>query len=241
MFVPKDENEAVGALEAALRAVIAAEPVEAKLHAAVKSGAIGGKLAEEIETLALAAGAVIELDTRLAQPALLAFFVALPVVASYGYLAPRYVDVSPTRPHIAIFGKNEIALLDYRIVGPLQHGATVRVNTVWQALRPVDHDYTVFVHAVDAEGKTWAQQDSKPQSGALPTTKWQLGQVIFDTYTIQIDVDGPREGYHLEFGLYVGATGERAITDSGGDHLDLPRPGDPEPTITDQLPPASTP
>ncbi len=191
--------------------------------------------------LALASGAVVELDSRLAQPALLALFVALPVVASYGYLAPRYVDVTPTRPHIAVFGKNEIALLDYRIVGPLQHGATVRINTVWQALRPVDHDYTVFVHAVDAEGKTWAQQDSKPQSGALPTTKWQLGQVIFDTYTIQIDVDGPREGYHLEFGLYVGATGERALTDTGADHLDLPRPGDPAPTITDQLPPASTP
>ncbi len=188
--------------------------------------------------LALAAGSAVEFDTRLTSPAMLAFFVALPIVATYSYLAPRYTDIAPTRPNIAIFGRNEIALLDYRIVGPLQHGATVRVNTVWQALRPIDHDYTVFVHAVDADGKTWAQLDTKPQEGELPTIKWQPGQVVADTYTIQIDVDGPREGYQLEFGLYVEATGARALTDAGKDHLLLPRLGDPAPTITDQLPPS---
>ncbi len=194
--------------------------------------------------LAFAAGAATEFDARLARPAMLTFFVALPVVASYGYLEPRFLDVSPApaRPQIAIFGRDEIALLSYRIVGPLRHGATVRVHAVWQALRPVDHDYTVFVHAVDETGKTWAQEDTKPREGALPTLKWQPGEVISDTYTIQINVDGPREGYHLEFGLYVEATGERALIDSGADHLILPRPGDPAPTITDQvLPSQNTP
>jgi hypothetical protein len=190
--------------------------------------------------LALIAGAAIEFDPRLSRPAMLAVFVALPVIASYGYLAPRFLDVTPTRPQIAVFGNNEIALLDYRIVGPLRHGATVGLQLTWQALRPVDHDYTVFVHAVHEDGKTYAQEDAKPQDGALPTIKWTPGQVIADTHTIQIDVDGPREGYHLEFGLYVAATGERATTDTGADHLILPRPGDSEPTITDQLPPTNS-
>ncbi len=191
--------------------------------------------------LALAAGAAVEFDARFKTPALLAFFVALPIVASYGYLAPHFLDVTPTRPHIAVFGNNEIALLDYRIVGPLQHGATLRVTLTWQALRPIDHDYTVFVHAVNEDGKTYAQEDGKPQEGTLPTIKWQPGQVLLDTHTIQIDVDGPREGYHLELGLYQAATGARALTDTGADQLILPRPGDPEPTITDQLPPPKSP
>lgn len=190
--------------------------------------------------LAFVAGTVIDQDVRLSQPAMLAFFIALPVVATYGYLAPRYVDAAPTRPHITVFGNNEIALLDYRIVGPLRHGATVRIEARWQALRAVDHDYTVFVHAVDETGKTWAQDDSKPQGGALPTIKWIPGQVVFDTYTIQIDVEGPREGYHLEFGLYQAANGQRAVLESGADQLILPRPGDPPPTISDQLPPSKT-
>jgi hypothetical protein len=185
--------------------------------------------------LAIVAGAAIEFDARLARPAMLAFFVALPVVASHGYLAPRFLDANPTRPQIAIFGDNEIALLDYRIIGPLRHGATVRLQLTWQALRPVNHDYTIFVHAIHENGGYYAQDDSKPQGGALPTIKWQPGQVISDTHTIQIDVDGPSEGYHIQFGLYVAATGKRALTETGADAVNVPRPGDPEPIISEHL------
>ncbi|MBI4789563.1 MAG: hypothetical protein HY782_21240 [Chloroflexi bacterium] len=181
--------------------------------------------------LALAAGAAVEFDARLKAPAMLAVFVALPVIAVYGYLSPRWLDFTPTRPQIAIFGNNEIALLDYRIVGPLRHGATIRVEMQWQALRQVDHDYTVFVHAVNEDGKTYGSEDSKPQDGALPTIKWTPGQVVSDTHTIQIDVDGPREDYLLEIGLYQSANGNRAILDNGADYLMLPRPGDPEPYV----------
>lgn len=187
--------------------------------------------------LAIVAGSVIDWDERLAHPAMLAFFVALPIVASYSYLAPRFIDVKPVRPAIAIFNNNEIALLDYRIVGPLRHGATLRLHLTWQALRPVDYDYTMFVRAVHADGKTYAQSDAKPRDGELPTLKWTPGQVITDTHTIQIDVDGPNEGYHIEFGMYNAATGRRALTETGADHLILPRPGDPEPIVSEQLPP----
>jgi hypothetical protein len=187
--------------------------------------------------LAITAGALIESDVCLARPTLLAFFVALPIVASYGYLAPRFIEANPTRPPIAVFGNNEIALLDYRIVGPLRRGATVRLHLTWQALRQVNHDYTVFVHAVHENGNVYAQQDAKPQEGASPTIRWKAGQVIVDTHTIQIDVEGPREGYHIEFGLYVAATGRRAYTDAGVDFVRVPRPGDPEPIITEQVRP----
>lgn len=185
--------------------------------------------------LAIVAGSAVEFDAQFARPAMLAFFVALPVVASYGYLAPRFLDANPTRPPIAIFGDNEIALLDYRIVGPLRHGATVRLQLTWQALRQVNNDYTVFVHGVHEDGGHYAEDDSKPQGGAAPTLTWQVGQVISDTHTIQIDVDGPREGYHIEFGLYVAATGRRALTNTGADLIRVPRPGDPEPLISEQL------
>jgi hypothetical protein len=89
----------------------------------------------------------------------------------------------------------------------------------WQALRQVNHDYTVFVHVVDESGKTWGGQDSKPQQGKLPTTRWVPGRVISDTHTVQIDLAGPPEGYHLEVGLYAAATGERALTLSGIDGI----------------------
>jgi hypothetical protein len=191
--------------------------------------------------LAVTAGATVDFDERLARPAMTAVLVALPVVAGYGYLAPRFIDFTPTRPQIAIFGNNEIALLDYRLVGPLRHGATLRLQMQWQALRQVDHDYTVFVHAVNEDGSTYGGEDSKPLDGALPTLQWTPGQVISDTHTIQIDVEGPREGYHLEVGLYQTGNGNRALIDNGKDVLILPRPGDPEPIISDQIPLAKLP
>jgi acyl-CoA dehydrogenase len=43
-YVARSEDDAVGALEAALTAVIAAEPIEAKLHAAVRDGRVASRL-----------------------------------------------------------------------------------------------------------------------------------------------------------------------------------------------------
>jgi acyl-CoA dehydrogenase len=54
VFVPKNEDEPVGALEAALRAVIAAEEVEAKIRAGVKAGTIKGRRADELAAQATA-------------------------------------------------------------------------------------------------------------------------------------------------------------------------------------------
>ena len=45
-----------------------------------------------------------------------------------------------------------------------------------------------------------------------------------------------REGYRLEVGLYQTGNGNRARTDDGRGVLILPRPGDPEPIISDQIP-----
>ncbi len=62
VFVPKNEDEAVGALEAALRAVIAAEPVETKIRAAVKDGRLSATLPDE--TVARKAGVIDEAEAR---------------------------------------------------------------------------------------------------------------------------------------------------------------------------------
>jgi hypothetical protein len=173
----------------------------------------------------LLAGSVVALDQRLAAFPLRAGLVALTVLASYSYLSPRFFDfdidftplaedshvydMEPVGLPVAILGDNQIALLDYRIEGPLRHGATVRLNVLWQALNPLDEDYTVFVHAVDGEGTIWGQRDTEPQEGEYPTTEWALGEIVQDRYELRIDMAGPREGYQLAVGMYAGETGER--------------------------------
>jgi acyl-CoA dehydrogenase len=58
VYLPREENEPVAMLEAALRAVIAAEPIGAKVRAARDEGRITGRFADDIVEEALRAGVI---------------------------------------------------------------------------------------------------------------------------------------------------------------------------------------
>lgn len=172
--------------------------------------------------LALAAGSLVMSDTRLAELPLLAALTIVPILAVFSYLAPEFVDLNPTRPALARFNNDEIALLDAQVIRPpgvWLHGATVELQLTWQALRQPNRDYTVFMHIQDEKGGSYGEDDSKPQGGALPTLKWTPGQVIPDTRSVKILLFGPPEGYHLQLGLYQTATGERAVTETGATEI----------------------
>ncbi len=176
-------------------------------------------------SLAVLAGSVAALNERLASFPLQAGLITLIVLGSYSYLSPRtfyfeidftpeakqphFHNVEPQGPLTAILGDNQVALLEHRLEGPLRHGATVRLNVLWQTLRPMDEDYVVFVHAVDDQGTIWGQRDVEPKQGEHPTSEWEQGEVVWDRYELRLDVDGPREGYRLEVGLYQPDTGQR--------------------------------
>ncbi|MBV9119981.1 MAG: hypothetical protein JOZ39_04690 [Chloroflexi bacterium] len=91
------------------------------------------------------------------------------------------------------------------------------LRLTWQAAGPLPADYTVFVHALDANGQVVAQHDSQPASGAWPTSAWQAGQTIVD----QHDLDIPAVAVTLEVGLYELASGRRLELAGGGDNLRL--------------------
>jgi acyl-CoA dehydrogenase len=57
-YVAGDEADPIGALEAALHAVIAAEPLETRIQAAVRAGAIAGRFPDELIEAAATAGIV---------------------------------------------------------------------------------------------------------------------------------------------------------------------------------------
>jgi acyl-CoA dehydrogenase len=58
VFIPKDPQEPIAALEAALRAVIAAEPIGAKIRKARESGSITASFADQIVDEAVAKGVI---------------------------------------------------------------------------------------------------------------------------------------------------------------------------------------
>jgi hypothetical protein len=141
---------------------------------------------------------------------LCAGLLVLTLLGAYGVLNPTTTSAPVPDAPVAIFGDNQIALLSAVPSGTPGPDGRVTLQTRWQALRPLDQDYTVFFHAVGPDGNRWGQQDTMPQDGKLPTSRWQPGQVIQDQYRLTLAADAPAgSDYRYLLGFYQWQTGER--------------------------------
>jgi hypothetical protein len=98
-------------------------------------------------------------------------------------------------------------------------GDVLALTLYWEALGPVERDYTVFVHLLGEHERVIAQRDAPPGLGAQPTSRWRPGQVVADPYLLAL----PEAAYTpdkavWEVGLYDAQTGQRLRTGDGGDN-----------------------
>jgi hypothetical protein len=91
------------------------------------------------------------------------------------------------------------------------------VTLSWSSQVRVDRDYTVFVHAVGADGSLLAQDDGQPDGGRYPTSLWDPGEMVPDSHPLTVPA-----GARLEVGLYDAATGQRLKLADGRDFVLLP-------------------
>jgi hypothetical protein len=99
----------------------------------------------------------------------------------------------------------------------------VRVTLRWSAGAPLDSDYTVFVHLVEAEtgDGAIAQGDAPPLGGRWPTLLWLPGVTLDDEHIIPLPADLPAGTYDLLVGFYDPVTGERLRLPDGRDAVRL--------------------
>jgi 4-amino-4-deoxy-L-arabinose transferase-like glycosyltransferase len=88
-------------------------------------------------------------------------------------------------------------------------GGTLPVTLAWRTLRPMERDYTVFMHLVDRDGKLWAQADSQPLGGTRPTSRWQPGETVIDRVALPLAAEMPPGEYRLQAGWYELASMQR--------------------------------
>jgi hypothetical protein len=88
------------------------------------------------------------------------------------------------------------------------------VSLLWRAGAPMAQDYTIFVHALDAQGQVIAQNDAQPDRGALPTSSVRTGALIPDDHRLKL----PPDTAQLEIGAYLLSTGQRLTSPDGMDH-----------------------
>jgi len=110
--------------------------------------------------------------------------------------------------------------------GSVQPGTTLHLKLYWQALVPLETNYTVFTHLLDADGVMRGQKDGPPLHGDYPMTEWRLGEKLVDCHDITVDRAAPPGIYSLQTGMYEWPSLARlSITDAQGvrigDHLVL--------------------
>jgi hypothetical protein len=165
--------------------------------------------------LAFVAGSAVRLDARLAETPAWAGLLALTIVASYAYLAPRFTQLDPGPEPFAMFQPVEaeapqITILDYQILSPTEITPTLTLTLTWQAVQPIAEDYTVFVHVLTPSDAKAAQRDSHPCDGECPTDSWLPGEIIVDRHELTLAPEALPGPYRLAVGLYLLHTGERA-------------------------------
>ncbi len=104
-----------------------------------------------------------------------------------------------------------------------QAGDAVTLSLYWQADRPTDVPYTVFVHLVAADGFNRTGQDNQPVWGSYPTTDWSAEARLTDKYTLTLPTGTPSGDHTVRVGWYRSDTGERVPVnrDGGGDFVTL--------------------
>ncbi|MBN1995501.1 MAG: glycosyltransferase family 39 protein [Anaerolineae bacterium] len=129
----------------------------------------------------------------------------------------RLYTLPPVEHPLEVRLGEAIFLLGYDLTQvPLTGGARSTLTLYWQAVQPVSLDYTVFAQMLDPTGQVVGQHDGLPAAGTLPTTAWEVGEIIPDRH--QFDFALTQSGlYRLIVGMYNPQTGKRLpVTDPQG-------------------------
>jgi 4-amino-4-deoxy-L-arabinose transferase-like glycosyltransferase len=94
-------------------------------------------------------------------------------------------------------------------------GESLTVKLVWKAEAAMPVSYLAFVHLLGPDGLVYGQLDHVPGDGAYPTSGWLPGEIVSDTYQIEVNLEAPPGDYQLEIGLYDPATGQRLPVGDG--------------------------
>jgi hypothetical protein len=125
-------------------------------------------------------------------------------------LMPPEEAVSGVISQTLVYG-DRARLLGYQVAPEsVTAGERVRVTLCWEALRPMNEDYTLFIHLLGSENLRVGERSTYPGQGRFPTSLWQVGRAFCDSYWVGVAPWAPApELYALEVGLYDAETGKR--------------------------------
>jgi 4-amino-4-deoxy-L-arabinose transferase-like glycosyltransferase len=154
------------------------------------------------------------------------FMFVVSALAPFSTIAPVYAQPAPVEnaappiPLDVTFG-DQLKLIGANVASSsAQPGGQSEITLYWQALKPLEQDYSTFVHLLDANDIIVAQRDMYPGQGLWPTSQMRPGDIIASRYVLQL----PATAYapdHLkwEVGAYDFASQQRLPASTGGDNV----------------------
>ncbi|HMN28372.1 MAG TPA: DUF2142 domain-containing protein, partial [Caldilineaceae bacterium] len=145
------------------------------------------------------------------------------LVAPWRWIGPAYrppallaADTALPNP-VAVRFADQVALRGYSwSPTALRPGGLFDLTLYWSALRPLEADYSVFVHLVDDHTIIQAQRDSSPAGGNWPTRGWRPELIVPDQHRMPAVLPAPAT-FQVEVGLYDFASGQRLQPSGAGD------------------------
>lgn len=148
-------------------------------------------------------------------------FVAVSIVALSACIVPAPTSekaperVRPPAPVLevrngAILG-GKVEVVGAQVApGRLSPGESGKVTVFFKVLEPVPADYMVFVHVEDADGRVERiNADHAPIGGQYPTSKWKVGELLRDEFTIYVPPGMPVRALNVLIGLWDPKTDSR--------------------------------
>ncbi len=133
---------------------------------------------------------------RLTFYALPLFLFGLAIWLPFNVVAPAYIprplltesDLPADLHRLNLTYQNELKLIGVTIgTTMVRPGERVTVTAYWQALHSMTTNYSVFVHLMGRQYQNIGQLNSYPSLGLRPTTTLESGQIVADTYPVQVN------------------------------------------------------
>ena len=142
----------------------------------------------------------------------------LAVICPFIYIAPAYAkppviaaeDIPAEAHRLDVNFGDKMRLLACQLdKGVVRRGDPLSVTLYWQPLAEMEQDYNVFLHVLGRDEQVIAQEDTYPGMGSYPTSLWQVGRVIKDTYGMYVLPESKAPSrFRVDVGVYDRSTGE---------------------------------
>jgi hypothetical protein len=108
----------------------------------------------------------------------------------------------PARNHANFVLGGKVALIGYDLDSEVvRQGGELHLRLYWQALEPLDKDYSSFVHLVGLDSRIYAQSDSM-HPAYIPTSTWNPALYVVDDHYVRIPLNAPPVAFKVRVGLY---------------------------------------